>query len=53
MCGIIGYSGICNGVDKILEGLSVLEYRGYDSSGLAYMSDGKIKNHYPKGLRIN
>ncbi len=35
MCGIIGYTGHENGVPKITKGLSVLEYRGYDSAGLA------------------
>jgi len=35
MCGIIGYTGQANAVPKITKGLSVLEYRGYDSVGLA------------------
>ncbi len=35
MCGIIGYTGSLNASDVILEGLSELEYRGYDSAGLA------------------
>ena len=35
MCGIIGYVGKENALPKITEGLSVLEYRGYDSVGLA------------------
>ncbi|MBI4798690.1 MAG: glutamine--fructose-6-phosphate transaminase (isomerizing) [Desulfarculus sp.] len=35
MCGIIGYIGPKNAVDVIMEGLSRLEYRGYDSAGLA------------------
>ncbi len=35
MCGIIGYTGRENGIPKIIKGLSVLEYRGYDSAGLA------------------
>ncbi len=35
MCGIIGYTGRKNAVPKITEGLSVLEYRGYDSAGIA------------------
>ncbi len=35
MCGIIGYIGPKNAVEVIMEGLSRLEYRGYDSAGLA------------------
>ena len=41
MCGIIGYTGTENAVPIILDGLKRLEYRGYDSSGIAIMgSDG-------------
>ena len=43
MCGIVGYSGHNNGVPIILEGLSRLEYRGYDSSGIAFLENDKIK----------
>ena len=43
MCGIIGYVGTENeAVEVILDGLSKLEYRGYDSAGLALIEDGKI-----------
>ena len=35
MCGIVGYIGSRNGTDVLLEGLSKLEYRGYDSAGVA------------------
>jgi glucosamine--fructose-6-phosphate aminotransferase (isomerizing) len=43
MCGIVGYIGKQQkGVDVVLDGLSSLEYRGYDSAGIAYMDDGKI-----------
>ncbi len=41
MCGIIGYVGSENAIPKITKGLSVLEYRGYDSVGLAAKSDGE------------
>ncbi len=42
MCGIVGYVGEKhNGVDIVIEGLSKLEYRGYDSSGIAMNIDGK------------
>ncbi len=39
MCGIIGYTGTKNAVPKIMGGLKQLEYRGYDSAGIA-LSDG-------------
>jgi glucosamine--fructose-6-phosphate aminotransferase (isomerizing) len=53
MCGIIGYTGGKNAVTVILEGLKRLEYRGYDSAGIAFFSNkgvevvrckGKIKD---------
>ena len=43
MCGIIGYLGKNNSLPIVLNGLKSLEYRGYDSSGIAYKLDGKIK----------
>lgn len=50
MCGIIGYSGSENAVPKILEGLSALEYRGYDSAGIAvFDSEKTIKVVKSKG----
>ncbi len=39
MCGIIGYTGSENAVPKITKGLSVLEYRGYDSAGIAAQTE--------------
>jgi glucosamine--fructose-6-phosphate aminotransferase (isomerizing) len=38
MCGIIGYTGNKNAVTVVLEGLKRLEYRGYDSAGVAFFS---------------
>lgn len=38
MCGIIGYTGNKNAVTVILDGLKRLEYRGYDSAGIAFFS---------------
>ncbi len=43
MCGIIGYVGKDNAKDIIISGLHALEYRGYDSSGIAYNAQNKIK----------
>ncbi|MDP3789491.1 MAG: isomerizing glutamine--fructose-6-phosphate transaminase, partial [Candidatus Omnitrophota bacterium] len=43
MCGIIGYVGKREAMDVILEGLSRLEYRGYDSAGIAMLNDSGIE----------
>lgn len=42
MCGIVGYIGRGNTKKIILQGLKTLEYRGYDSSGIALISKGNI-----------
>jgi glucosamine--fructose-6-phosphate aminotransferase (isomerizing) len=42
MCGIIGYIGSRNAVSVILEGLRKLEYRGYDSAGIAFQAGSGI-----------
>ena len=42
MCGIIGYSGHRRACDVIIEGLSRLEYRGYDSAGILVNENGKF-----------
>jgi glutamine---fructose-6-phosphate transaminase (isomerizing) len=48
MCGIVGYIGNKhNGVDIVLDGLQSLEYRGYDSAGVAYV-DSKHNGHVSK-----
>ncbi len=49
MCGIIGYTGKKDAISIVLEGLKRLEYRGYDSAGIAFFSDGTIKIRRRKG----
>lgn len=49
MCGIVGYFGDKKASDIILDGLSKLEYRGYDSAGIAVISNGEIKSRKHKG----
>ncbi len=43
MCGIVGYVGEKPLVPLLIEGLKRLEYRGYDSAGIAIVSDGKLR----------
>jgi glucosamine--fructose-6-phosphate aminotransferase (isomerizing) len=43
MCGIIGYVGKKNAVSLVLEGLKLLEYRGYDSAGLAGLRGDQLQ----------
>ncbi|MBE6632472.1 MAG: glutamine--fructose-6-phosphate transaminase (isomerizing) [Ruminococcaceae bacterium] len=52
MCGIIGYSGSSSAAEKIIDGLKALEYRGYDSVGIAAFLDNDIFVSKKKG-RIN
>ncbi len=42
MCGIVGYVGDKNAVSIIVEGLKRLEYRGYDSAGIAVLREGRL-----------
>src|SRR4051812_7348102 len=42
MCGIVGYTGRRPAAPLLVSGLRRLEYRGYDSSGLATVSDGRM-----------
>ncbi len=43
MCGIVGYRGASDGVPIVMDGLRSLEYRGYDSAGVAVVGGKKIK----------
>ena len=49
MCGIVGYTGPREAYPIILKGLKRLEYRGYDSSGVALLHDGKLNVYKKKG----
>ncbi|MBI5104660.1 MAG: glutamine--fructose-6-phosphate transaminase (isomerizing) [Solirubrobacterales bacterium] len=49
MCGIVGYVGRQDGVPVLLEGLARVEYRGYDSAGLAVAKGGALRVHKKEG----
>lgn len=49
MCGIVGFTGVQQAAPILLEGLKKLEYRGYDSAGIAVMSDRSISVNKCKG----
>lgn len=53
MCGIVGYIGKRQAADLLVEGLSKLEYRGYDSAGVAIIEDEKISVRKLKGRLAN
>lgn len=53
MCGIVGIVSTKNVVPSLVEGLSRLEYRGYDSSGIATLVDGHIVRCRAKGKLAN
>lgn len=53
MCGIIGYSGRDNAVELLVNGLQALEYRGYDSAGIAVFRESKIEIIKSMGKLVN
>ncbi|WP_428737105.1 glutamine--fructose-6-phosphate transaminase (isomerizing) [Sulfurimonas sp.] len=53
MCGIVGYIGKKNTKEILIDGLKELEYRGYDSAGIAVLSDGEFHNFKAVGKLIN
>lgn len=53
MCGIVGYAGHRDVVSVVLSGLTNLEYRGYDSAGIALYDDNQIKVYKALGKLVN
>ena len=53
MCGIIGVVGKADVAPRLLEGLARLEYRGYDSAGIATVLDGRIERRRAEGRITN
>ncbi|MEO8106968.1 MAG: glutamine--fructose-6-phosphate transaminase (isomerizing) [Actinomycetes bacterium] len=53
MCGIVGYVGQQDAVDVVVEGLRRLEYRGYDSAGVAVVSAGQVQVRRRAGKLAN
>ncbi|MBT5013237.1 MAG: glutamine--fructose-6-phosphate aminotransferase, partial [Rhodospirillaceae bacterium] len=53
MCGIIGIIGKAEAAPLLIEGLKRLEYRGYDSAGIATLNDGVIERRRAEGKLLN
>ncbi|MFD4740883.1 glutamine--fructose-6-phosphate transaminase (isomerizing) [Streptomyces virginiae] len=53
MCGIVGYVGAQSALDVVIAGLKRLEYRGYDSAGVAVLADGGLASVKKAGKLVN
>ncbi|BDH08320.1 glutamine--fructose-6-phosphate transaminase (isomerizing) [Streptomyces seoulensis] len=53
MCGIVGYVGAQSALDVVMAGLKRLEYRGYDSTGVAVLADGGLASAKRAGKLVN
>jgi len=58
MCGIVGYIGTKNATEVVLNGLQRVEYRGYDSAGIAYINNNNHNSNpsitsYKKNGRLS
>ena len=53
MCGIVGIAGRKPVADRLVDGLRRLEYRGYDSAGIAVMADGDVQRRRAEGKIVN
>ncbi|MDQ1618365.1 MAG: hypothetical protein QOE19_934, partial [Actinomycetota bacterium] len=53
MCGIVGYVGERSALEVVIEGLRRLEYRGYDSAGVALLAGGKLETEKRAGKLAN
>lgn len=53
MCGIVGYVGEKQALEVVVAGLRRLEYRGYDSAGVAVISDGRLEVRKKAGKLVN
>ena len=53
MCGIVGIVGTQPVADQIVEALKRLEYRGYDSAGVATLEDGRLDRRRAEGKLRN
>lgn len=49
MCGIVGYVGKKQAAPIILDGLRHLEYRGYDSAGITFLTEGRLETRKKQG----
>jgi len=53
MCGIVGYLGEKDTKEILIDGLKELEYRGYDSAGIAVLSNGQFSSYKATGKLVN